>query len=124
MRFNIYSGDSLIGWSALEHGDPPMGMASGTLHPSGSYSEVRATFRKLYSCGSDVPPDVWHEIESLALWAESEGGKVVSDEVGVLDPSGELPEEPPEVEVRCRDAEAYERHFPHHIRAYEERFRS
>ena len=122
MKFKIYSGDNLIGRSSLEHGDPPMGMAFGVLQPSGSYPQVQATFRALYDHLSDVPPELRREVEALSLRAESEDGEVISDGVGVLDPRNELPDEPPEVEVRCRSAEVYRRHFPHHWTAYDERF--
>ena len=94
-----------------------MGMAFGALQPSEGYSEVQSAFRLLYNCNSQVPPDVWQAIEALDLRAESEDGEVISDAVGILDPRDELPDEPPEVEVRCHSAEVFKRHFAHHLSA-------
>jgi hypothetical protein len=33
MRYEVFAGDVVIGWSELEKGDPPMGVALGVLHP-------------------------------------------------------------------------------------------
>ena len=34
MRFAVFAGDTLVGHSALELGDPPMGLAFGRLFPT------------------------------------------------------------------------------------------
>jgi hypothetical protein len=31
MKFEVLAGDVVIGWSAFEHGDPPMGVVLGRL---------------------------------------------------------------------------------------------
>ena len=41
MRFEVLSGDTRIGWSELEFGDPPMGVAHGRFYPSDFYRSSR-----------------------------------------------------------------------------------
>ena len=120
--FIVLSGETVIGWSALEHGDPPMGMLLGDLHPSESYAEVGAVFRALYSANETDRPDIYRAIEDLQLRIETESGEIISDTLGILDPGDDLPEELPYVDARCLSADVYRRHFRHHIQAYDERF--
>jgi hypothetical protein len=40
-RFEVYSGDTLIGWSELESGDPPMGVAFGRFMPGPEYQRIQ-----------------------------------------------------------------------------------
>jgi hypothetical protein len=40
-RFKILSGQTLIGWSDLEAGDPPMGVAFGQLIPTATYAKIQ-----------------------------------------------------------------------------------
>jgi hypothetical protein len=42
-RFELYSGAALIGWSNLEAGDPPMGVAFGTFVPSPAFDTILST---------------------------------------------------------------------------------
>jgi hypothetical protein len=42
-RFELYSGAILIGWSNLEAGDPPMGVAFGTFIASPAFEAMRST---------------------------------------------------------------------------------
>jgi hypothetical protein len=39
--FHIYSGSVLVGRSALETGDPPMGVVSGEFEPADGYDPMR-----------------------------------------------------------------------------------
>jgi hypothetical protein len=39
--FSIYSKGMLVGYSELEHGDPPMGVAHGMLIPADGYAFIR-----------------------------------------------------------------------------------
>src|SRR4051812_11360020 len=41
-RFEVYSHSELIGWSELEHRDPPMQVAFGRFVPTPAYSKVQA----------------------------------------------------------------------------------
>jgi len=40
VRFEILAGDVVIGWSELESGDPPMGVALGRLHFTPAYGSA------------------------------------------------------------------------------------
>ena len=44
---------------------------------------------------------------------------MISASVHIIDPTGELDGEALLVEVRCPEAEVYEKYFPHHVKAYE-----
>jgi hypothetical protein len=54
-RYNlsqVLAGDTVIGWSELECGDPPMGVAFGVLHPNTEYALFnRATFVRVRPAG-------------------------------------------------------------------------
>ena len=45
MRFQIFSGDTIIGSSDLDRLDPPMGIASGDFLPSENYHMVQPVFQ-------------------------------------------------------------------------------
>ncbi len=40
MKYLIYSEDTLIGWSPLDKGDPPMAIVSGVFYPNPSSTKV------------------------------------------------------------------------------------
>jgi len=48
MRFQVYWGDVLLGETALEAGDPPMGVAMGRLFPSPDYCRLRKNFISIW----------------------------------------------------------------------------
>lgn len=41
LRFAVYAGETLIGHSALEYGDPPMGVVFGRFWPIEAYAAIR-----------------------------------------------------------------------------------
>lgn len=41
LRYEVMDDERCIGWSELEFGDPPMGVAHGLLHPSDLYQASR-----------------------------------------------------------------------------------
>lgn len=104
MRYEVLAGDVVIGWSELETGDPPMGVASGVLHPNEFYDRALAV-----AGGLRVRP---------------EGGELFEPVAGVQieDYSRELGPEGIEVSVLGLDAEIYDRYFPMHVKAYKDRF--
>lgn len=100
----MLAGDVVIGWSELEKGDPPMGVAVGVLHPSAAYAGASPASQ---------------------LRVRPEGGPFF-DPVGgvqVEDYSADLGPDGLEVSVVGIEAVTYERYFPHHLKAYEEQFR-
>jgi hypothetical protein len=96
----------VIGWSELEKGDPPMGVAAGQMHPTAAYSSAQAKM-------SEIELRVRPEGEAFF---EPAGGVYLEDYSKDLGPQGI------EVSVLGLDAEIYERYFPMHVRAYEEQF--
>ena len=91
-----------IGWSELELGDPPMGVAFGRFHPSKHYS----------------PPHASIEVRTPdGLEMKASGG------VCILDGSDVLGLEAIEVSVLGIVSPAYDALFPEHVAAYEAQFR-
>jgi hypothetical protein len=103
MKFEVVHGDAVIGWTELENGDPPMGVAFGRMYPTAVYSLVR---------------------DAVPLRVRPEGGTFFQPAGGVHleDQSAELGPEAIEVSVLGLDSTTYERHFSAHVRAYEEQF--
>jgi hypothetical protein len=103
MRYEVFAGDVMIGWSELERGDPPMGVALGVFHPSEAYQGVA--------------------VGTLRL--RPEGGAFFEPVAGVHieDYSADLGADGIEVSVLGIDADTYKQYFPMHLKVYEEQFR-
>lgn len=115
-RFNIYSGESLIGWSELESGDPPMGVAFGKFIPAPNYDAIRSIVVDLRGKDEDV----------LCLSARLVDGTVL-DALGgihIEDHSDEIGEDGREVAVLGIGYPSYEVLFPEHVAAYHRQFSS
>jgi hypothetical protein len=112
-RFYIYSGECLIGWSELELGDPPMGVAFGKFIPAPTYTTVQSQVVSL--TGKDQG--------SLHLSARLSSSKAL-EAVGVCiaDYSAEAGEDGLEVSVLGISYPTYEDLFPHQVAAYERQF--
>jgi hypothetical protein len=109
MRFDVLLGDALIGWSALEFGDPPTGVAYGRFYPSDLYV-----------------PSV-HAGPAIGLRVRPEGGDEFFEQaagVHIEDLSDDFGPEGIEVSIIGMDSETYARFFPHHVADYEKQFRS
>ena len=119
-RFGIYSGSTIIGYSELEGGDPPMGCAAGRFLPLPNYSSVKA------SCRIDPHSENVSSQEHLALSVRLVGGDVISAQGGVLilDYSDEPDCGAIEVHVNGIPYPLYEELFPEHVAAYERQFSS
>lgn len=48
MKYYLYSGDELLGYSMLEGHDSSMGIRGGKFYPSENYSKVEHIFRQLF----------------------------------------------------------------------------
>jgi hypothetical protein len=114
--FLIYSNDVLIGRSALEKGDPPMGIALGDFTPTSAFETVRTTV------------DVASKTEEVRVFSGlrvsmSDGSAVVCSHVAVLE-VGEFAA-PLGWEVECMGFEnpSYANLFPHHVKDYEDAMR-
>lgn len=114
-RFEIYSVSSLIGWSELELGDAPMGVAFGRFLPAPGYVAIQAAV--VAAQGRPLPEELLLSIrDSNGAILESCGG------VHIVDHSSELGPEGLEVSILGVPYPSYEVVFPEHVSAYEQQF--
>lgn len=115
MIYKVFADDMQIGESKLENGDAPMGVAFGVMLPNENYWEYQVMFEE----------QDFDKIEALKL-------KVISDKdellepcagVGIEDLSKEAGKTCIVLNVLGLDSQLYEKHFPHHVKAYEARFK-
>lgn len=110
--YKVFAGKTLIGHSALETGDPPMGVACGKFLPLPSYSIVQSQC----IASRDLPQ------ADLDLSVVCSSGEALPAEHGVsiLDYSAELGEI--EVHVVGIGYPLYEQFFPQQVAAYAKQF--
>jgi hypothetical protein len=114
-RFDIYSKELLIGWSELELGDAPMGVAFGRFIPTPNYDDIRPL---VIASGGMTQ-------EGLHLSARLPNDtplKCVA--VCITDYSADLGASGLEVSVLGISDPPYDQLFPHHVSAYERQFPS
>lgn len=82
MKYLLYAGEELVGWSALEVADPPMGCVTGVFHPNGNYEKIKPVIREYSECcalggtvGKEKYEKVWSKIEALDLVVKPEQGQ-------------------------------------------------
>lgn len=113
-RFEVFAGSVLIGYSELETGDAPMGVATGRFLPLPSYKAVQPA---VIACRDGSQAHLFlgvHTSEGDELPAQ--GG------VQITDCSTELGAEGMEVRVSGIGFPLYETLFPAHVAAYEAQF--
>ena len=114
-RFELYAGDELMGWSALETGDAPMGCAAGVFYPTENYARIRDIVRDF----SQSP--AFDKIAPLNLTVRPENG-VPFEPIGgvtVEDFAEELEDENArELNVFGLPREDFLRHFRHMSEGY------
>ncbi len=115
-RFEILCESSLIGWSELELGDPPMGVAFGRFIPAPEYVVIQAQVIAATASKSASPQLSARVVGGPTL--ESMGG------VHIADYSPEVGEEGLEVSVLGLSYPPYETLFPEHVAAYENQFKN
>jgi hypothetical protein len=117
-RFEVYSGSTIIGYSELEAGDPPMGCAGGRFLPLPSYAPLKM------SCLIDPHSGSVSSQEHLALSVRLVGGDVIPAQGGVLilDYSDDTDRSAIEVDVQGIPYPLYEELFPEHVAAYKRQF--
>jgi len=110
-RYAVYSADTLIGHSALEGGDPPMGLAIGRFFPSPAYQQIQPKVIAAI--------DSWQEHLSLTV-LDTESGLPLPAQAGVqvIDASAQLGPEGMEVHVMGIGYPLYEQLFPGRHAAY------
>jgi hypothetical protein len=114
--FEVFAGGILVGYSELESGDPPMGVAAGKLSPSPAYRTIQPSVVAARE-GSQA---------DLALAVRTADGQELPGQGGVqiLDYSAELGAEGIQVHVLGIGYPLYEELFPQHVAAYRSQFSS
>ena len=107
-RFSIYSGLILVGYSSLESGDPPMGVAFGQFEPTTGYPAIQ------HECRTNH-----FDQSGLALSVKTEAGLVIpSMGVAILDCGEALFPDWIEISILGIPAACYEALFPDHVIKY------
>ena len=119
--FGIFHGDVLIGRSELESGDPPMGVAFGQFVPTDTFSPLRNVMKSARDGAGKELRDMRYFGGVCARTAD--GIALVCSQVEVCE-YGEV-DNPLGWEVFCLGIEQppYEELFPHHVKAYADRFK-
>jgi hypothetical protein len=119
--FGIFYSGVLIGRSELESGDPPMGVAFGRFEPTGAFAPLRNAMKPVRDGGGKEHRDTRYLVGVSARTAD--GILLVCSHVEVCE-YGEA-DNPFTWEVSCLGIEhpPYEVLFPHHVKAYEDRFK-
>lgn len=110
--YSVYAGSDLIGHTALESGDAPMGVAFGLFIPSDGYARVKNVCQQNHGDQSEL---------QLAVATEA-GDTIPAIGVSVLDYTVLVNE--PEIQVNLIGVEVglYEALFPKHVQAYRQQF--
>ncbi|QZI69985.1 hypothetical protein K5F93_27140 [Pseudomonas protegens] len=108
-RFKIYQGTTLLGGSALESNDPPMGVAWGQFIAAPAYAALQEQVRALTG-GADQ--------SSLQLQVYHLDQPVPAMGVSLQDYSAECGAEAIEISVLGIGYPLYEQLFPHAVAAY------
>ncbi len=111
--FTVYCGITLVGHTALESGDPPMGVAFGRFIPVEAYRAIQKQCIENHSDQS-----------ALNLTVKTPDNQTIKCAgVGILDYSEEVGEEGIEINVLGISSPPYEELFPHHVASYEQQFK-
>ena len=106
--FEIFSAETLVGSSDLEHGDPPMGVAFGRFFPGEGYAAIQAECINNHADQS-----------SLKLTVRTPAGQIIQCAgVGILDDSPDLGMDGIEVHVLGISDPPYKELFPQYEAQY------
>ncbi|MHC8301396.1 hypothetical protein [Pseudomonas sp. ZS1P83] len=110
--FQIYSGLTLVGWSALEDGDPSMGVATGQFKPAEAYDVIKNECRS-----SRI------EQSSLGLSVQTASGVTIPCAgVNISDYSQELGDGCIDITILGVPHPLYEELFPRQVGVYASQF--
>jgi hypothetical protein len=131
VKYNLYSGDELLGYSMLEGHDSSMGIRGGKFYPGENYIKVEHIFRKLFKTLFDEDEarrtsgnydsfgvtstqvkELLAQVNALNLRVETEDGrKVGTSRINVEDYSEVLGQEERQLEIIVDDRRTYEEFF-------------
>ena len=111
-KFLVFHQESLVGHSALEHGDPPMGVAFGEFVPTTGYESIAAHCKSNHADQSE-----------LALSVQTDDGFTIPCiGVAVLDYSEKAGEPYAQLNILGIEHDTYKALFPGHVAAYDRKF--
>jgi len=115
-RFEVLANAVLIGHTAFEGGDPPMGVVFGLFHPTSAYDSVRD--RIVRDEGRDLK-EVRLVVRVVATGQEvdSQAGIHITDHYAELGPDGR------EITALGIGYPLYAELFPEHVDAYDRKFK-
>ncbi len=114
MRFEVKVGNETIGYTELEGGDPPMGIAGGRFLPTRAYDSIQPHCIKYR--------DNWVPIPELYVSTPAGVRLECSGSIQILDFSPELGATDIHIEVWGIIKPPYVELFPHHVEAYKKQF--
>ncbi|WP_231740103.1 hypothetical protein [Ectopseudomonas composti] len=111
-QFTVYSNATVIGYSELESGDAPMGVAFGAFKPTDEYSMIR------HECLNNHLNQ-----DALKLSVHTNAGLVIPCAgVSILDYSAEAGTELIELNILGIPYQIYNELFPEHVASYNQQF--
>jgi hypothetical protein len=114
MRFEVKVGNDTVGYTELEAGDPPMGVAGGRFLPTAAYDSIQPHCIK--------HRDNWVAIPELSVSTPTGVRLECSGPIQILDFSPELGATDIQIEVCGITKPPYAELFPHHVEAYKKQF--
>ena len=115
MRFEVKLNGETIGFSRLEGGDPPMGLAHGQFIPSPAYRSVQQNCIEHGINGVVLP--------GLTVYTDRGTSVGCSGGVQIIDLSPELGDIGIQIHVNGIPYPLYAELFPQHVKAYKDQFR-
>ncbi len=114
MRFEVKVGSETIGYTDLEAGDPPMGVASGRFLPTAAYDSIRPYCIK--------HRHNWVAIPELSVSTPAGARLECTGPIQILDFSPELGSTDIQIDVCGIVKTLYAELFPHHVESYKKQF--
>jgi hypothetical protein len=114
MRFEVKLGNEIIGFSELEGGDAPMGVAGGRFSPTPGYTSIQPYCIAHRDCWVSIPQLTVSLVGGMPI--ECSGG------IQIIDFSPELGEAGIEIYLNGVPYPRYGELFPHHLEAYDKQF--
>ena len=115
-RFHVFFENTLIGWTNLEVGDPPMGVAMGKFIATSKYVEIQPFVISATERNEQFPSLTVRQADGTVLQS--------SAAIELLDYSPDLGHDGIEISVFGITFPPYELLFPEHVAAYEHQFPS
>src|SRR5258708_709205 len=110
MRFEVKLGHEVVGFSELEGGDPPMGVAYGRFVPTTAYSSIQPDCVKQRENGVLIP--------GLTVGLAGSAPIKCSGGIQIIDLSPELGESGIQIHLNGVTDPPYNELFPDHVEAY------